>query len=310
MALTQAQGLLLSNDVLLRHFIEDQVRVTQLAHFLRFTEVDGNLERWATTALLPIAPPIGFGAALTEQTTVPQSRTYDFGMLATARTVSYSTQDTQSNVNDQAAVQLEMAVRNLWYGFWTLFITGNPANPGEFAGLEFIINGAAFAGQIIDVAGAPLTTRMLDRAQRLVKQGDNFGGIIYTSERGYVEIRQAFLSTGILPQELPVMVPDGYGGMKRVSIMHVNGWLVTWSDFVPTVQVGQNLVTNIWFLRLGTNPGIHGIVPASTGRSSMIVVRSTILTTTSATRYDLTFPVGISVPSVTDIAVLRNVLVQ
>lgn len=309
MPLTQAQGLLLSNDILMRHILEDSPFVTQLVHFFRFFEVDGDTERWATTSALPTALPIGFGQPLTEQTTVPASRTYSFGQIATAREVLYNTQDLQSNVNDQSEVQLRMALQNLHYGFWRLFILGNPANPGEFAGLDSIISGAAFAGQIVDALGLALTTRMLDRAQRRVRTGDNFEGFIYTSPQGYVEIRQAFLGSGTLPQEVAVTVPDGNGGFKAVSMMHVNGWLVTWSDFVPTETFGANTVTKIWFLKLGARR-IHGIVPSSTGQRSMIRVRSTILTQTSALRYDLTFPVGISVPSVSDIAVIRNVLVQ
>ncbi len=308
MPLTPAQGLLLSNDFLVGRFIEDSPFVIQLAHFFPFFEVPGDSERWSTTVAVPPASPLPFCGPIADQTTVPAARSYSFGEVATSRVVCYGTQDLQSNVNDQSAVQLEIACRQLLYGFFRLLNVGNAANAGEFAGLDNIITGAAFAGQIVDALGLPLTTRMLDRAQRRVKSGDNLEGIVMTSAQGYIEIRQAFLGAGTLPQEVPVVVPDGNGGLKTVSMMHINGWLVIWSDFVPIEQFQATTVTKIWFLKLGRRH-FHGIVPASGGRRSMFKIRSS-LSQGSGIRYDVVFPCAISVPSVSDIAVVQNVLVQ
>lgn len=308
MPLSPAQGLLLSNDFLVGRFIEDSPFVIQPAHFLPFFEVSGDSERWSTTVAIPPASPLPFCGPIADQTTVPAARSYSFGEVATSRVVCYGTQDLQSNVNDQAAVQIEMATRQVLYGFFRLLFVGNPANPGEFIGFDNIITGAPFAGQIVDALGLALTTRLLDRAQRRIKAGDNFEGMIWTSAQGYIEIRQAFLASGTLPQEVSVAVPDGNGGLKTISMMHVNGWLVSWTDFVPIEQFQGSTVTKIWFVKLGRRH-IHGIVPASSGTRSMFKVRST-LSQGSGTRYDVVFPVAISVPAVTDIAVISNVLVQ
>ncbi|KAF0245036.1 MAG: hypothetical protein FD180_1973 [Planctomycetota bacterium] len=308
MPLSPAQGLLLSNDFLVGRFIEDSPFVIQPAHFLPFFEVPGDSERWSTTAAILPASALPFCAPIADQTTVPVARSYSFGELATSRIVCYGTQDLQSNVNDQSAVQLEMACRQLLYGFFRLLFIGNPVNPGEFIGFDNIITGAAFAGQIVDALGLALTTRLLDRAQRRPKSGDNFDGYICTSAQGYIEIRQAFLASGTLPQEVAVVVPDGNGGLKTVTMMHVNGWLVMWTDFVPIEQFQGSTVTKIWFFKFGRRH-IHGIVPASGGRRSMFKIRST-LSQGSGIRYDVVFPVAISVPAVSDIAVISNVLVQ
>jgi hypothetical protein len=306
MSLTRAQGLLLSNDWLLARFIEDAPFVMQLAQELPFFEIDGDSERFSPTDALPAAPPVGFCVALTEQSTIPKTRSYSFGMLGTQRTVCYSTQYLQSNVNDQTLAQTEMACRNLLYGFWTLFITGNPATAGEFAGLDTIISGADFAGQIIDAAGTPVTTALLDRALRLIRSGEGYADKIYTSPDGYNAIREAYFVRGTSPQQQAHIVPNGNGGARSMWTTHVDGVPVVWSHFVP-VRVGPPKVTDIWFLKMGRRH-LHGMVPMrGGGRRSMIKIQATL--GAGLTRYDLVFPVAIAVPSVSDIAVIRNVLV-
>lgn len=263
-----------------------EVAVMQLAHFLPFFEVTGDGDR-----------------------SVTRSRSANFGLLSSRRKIIYSAQDTYANVRDQSAVQLEVAMRSLWDRFFDLFVTGDPSNAGEFAGLEQIVRGAAFEEQILDARGDVLTAGMIDHAQQLVGQGGAFKGVIYTSPRGLAEICWAIRAAGSLPQELPVELPGGDGSPKCVLMTHVNGWLVVPSESVPAEVFKGKTVTTIWFLKIG--PGhLHGIVPASTGRNIMIRVRSTNLIEKSAIRYDLTFPAGIAVTEVNDIAVIRNVLVR
>jgi hypothetical protein len=73
-------------------------------------------------------------------------------------------------------------------------------------------------------------------------------------------------------------------------------------------QFQGSTVTKIWFFKFGPRH-IHGIVPASSGTRSMFKVHST-LSHSSGTRYEVVFPVAFSVPAVSDIAVISNVLVQ
>lgn len=307
MSLTQAQGLSLSNDWLTRRFTEDGPFAMQLSYRLPWFEVWGDSERWSTTVALPTAKPIGFCAPLTEQTTVPQARSYGYGYIATRRDVCYSTQDLQSNVNDQSVAQLEMGCRNILYEIWRQVISGNPGvTPGEMLGFDAIIGQAAFAGQIIDALGTPVTATQLDQALRLIGQGDGWADAIYTGPEGYNAIRRAFFAQGSIPQQQALLVPDGNGGTRTMWTTHVDGVPVYWSNFVPT-ELFQNIkVQKIWFLKLGRRH-IHGIIPASIGRRSMIKIRSTI--GDGFIRYDQTFAGAVSVPSVKDIAVIRNVAI-
>lgn len=308
MPLTQAQGLLLSNDLLLAKFIEDQVFVTQLAGIFPFKEIFGDRERFSLAPALPAAGSFGFGGApIPEQTTVPTSREYPFGILGTARIVNYATQDLQSNVNDQTAVQIDEAARQLHYGFWTQFITGNPAVPTQFQGLDNIIGQPAFAGQILDKGGTPVTTVDLDRALKGVRADENDVTAVYTSGDGVVAIHEAFISRGVyLPSEsFPSMNAIGRRALvKRPSVFGVP---VYWSSFVPVLPGPTR--TDIWFLKLGERH-IHGIVPPLNGQRTFLKVRTTHLGQLEpSTRHDISWAVGIAVPAATDIFVIRNVAI-
>jgi hypothetical protein len=149
-------------------------------------------------------------------------------------------------------------------------------------------------------------TLLLDQALRLIGQGDGWADAVYTGREGYNAIRQAFLGQGSLPQQQALLVPDGNGGTKTMWTTHVDGVPVYWSDFVPVELFQTVRVQKIWFFKFGQRH-MHGIIPASIGRRSMIKIRSTIID--GAIRYDATFAGGISVPSVKDIAVIKNVAI-
>ena len=64
------------------------------------------------------------------------NRVFKFAQIATHFRICYNAQDIfSSNVNDQTAVQMALAIRELLYKFWTLFESGDSANPEEFDGL-------------------------------------------------------------------------------------------------------------------------------------------------------------------------------
>jgi len=303
MALTQAQGLGLSNPWLRSGFYEDIPQVIQLAHRLWFDVVPGDRKRDAIAPVLAPAGGVGYGPPPTPLTqSVPSNREYSFGVLADSFTVNYATQDAQSNVNDQTAMQFGMAVRRLLYGFWRMFIEGDTVNPGEFQGLRSIISQPAFAGQIIDKGGTPLATQDLSSAMRRVKSSDNFSLISYTSAEGYNAVEEAFISRSVLPTPKPMLIPDGFGGFHVDYRSSVFGADLLWSDFVPIVP-GPPALSEIWFINLGA---VHGICPPL-ANGQMIRTRATPLGTIEpATRFDLTYPVAINVPRVTDIALIRN----
>lgn len=306
MPLTEAQGLFLTNDAYLRHFLEDAPHVTQLAALLPFTEVAGNEERWAVARPLGPASTLGYGGPpLPEQTTQPFPRVFTFGNLGTARDVNWSTQDLQSAQNDQTALQIAKAARQLHYKFWELFITGNPATPGEFAGLDLIVSNPAFALQVNDLAGAPVTTVDLDNALKGVRSDEGSVTCVYTSGAGITAIDEAFVARGTYPAlagHADRTIARQWASQRCTSVFGVPA---LWSDLVPVIP-GPPDLTDIWFLKLG--PGhLHGITPPRRRADTMVQVRSRSLgATTPATRHDITWPVGLSVPVTTDLFVIKN----
>lgn len=317
MALTQAQGLLLSNDFLLAQYLEQSPLVTQLAaRFPFFTlgvqpdgsthgnSAGGNLWRVANTKV-GVSGSVGFGPPpIPLSQAVPVNFEYTLGLLGEAFTINYATQDTQSDVFNQYLAQKYYAGRGLHYGFWRQFIEGNPANPGEFQGLRDIINQPAFANQIIDLAGGPLTTQALSDARSRVTNREGYAEVAYTSSEGLTAIEQAFLAQGALPPIAPFQVTDGLGGTKTYNKAHAFGAEILTSAFVPVIPGPTNL-TEIWFMNLGQG-AVHGFCPPMVG-GSMVRERSVDLGPTEpATQHSYTWPSGIVVSTVTCISVVQN----
>lgn len=309
MPLTEAQGLFLTNDAYMRHFLEDAKFVTQLAGIFPFEEVDGNEERWPVTGPLATAASFGFGGpALPEQTTVPSARVYTYGNLGTARVVNWSTEDLQSAQNDQAQEQVSKAARQLHYKFWELFITGNPVTPGEFAGLDVIVGDPAFAGQINDKLATPVTTIDLDNALKGVRSDEGSVTCVYTSSEGITAINEAFIARGVYPPLTNCSYLNAAGQQASRPCTSVFGVPALWSNKVPIIP-GPPDLTDIWFFKLGPT-NIHGIVPPLRGANTMIKIHETSLGDTEpSTRYDVTWPVGLSVPHITDLFVIKNVAI-
>jgi hypothetical protein len=308
MSLTEAQGLFLTNDVLMRRWVEDSPKVTQLAGVFGFEELYGNEERWAITGALATAESVAYGPPpLTDQTTVPEERVYTFGNLGTARVLNWSTQDLQSTQLDQRGEQVEKAARQLQYKFWELFITGDPVNPGEFKGLDLIMADPAFAAQTQDKGGAAVTTFDLDNALKAIRSDDGSVTCVYTSPQGISAINEAFIARGVFAPLTTCSYMNFAGQMATRPCTSVFGVPALWSDFVP-FKPDPKFTTDIWFFKLGAEH-IHGIIPPLNGASTMLKIRETSLGATEpATRIDITWPVALSVPRPSDVFVIRDAL--
>jgi len=91
-----------------------------------------------------------------------------------------------------------------------------------------------------------------------------------------------------------------------MAVTHVDGIPCFWSDYVPHETGGTR--TKVWILKLGERH-VHGIIPKSVGKKSMIKVRSTLQPGAAITEYQMNMASGISVPSVKDIAAVTNIAV-
>ena len=321
---------LLSNDVLARWLIEDFPYRIQLSSALPFLPVAGDQLRYATTGPLRPGVTIGNGEVIAEDTKHPidPNRAYSFAEIATQFRISYKAQDLfSSNANDQVAVQMALAGRELLYKFWTLFESGNamPQDNGnrgdEFDGLLQLVAPV----NVIDLAGEPLTLEALDAAKERIRSKDGRGSVIYTSSIGKRAIHAAYWTRGLNPDytEIDSPCPDNEFGIERVLafdgapvyINDLNQVSLLKSGRADTIVAPEKvqelngltpaLTTNIWFMTLGEG-NLHGIMPA---HAQSIIVRSTILADASTTVYHLTMPVGIALGSAGALSVLRNVAI-
>jgi hypothetical protein len=328
----------LSNHALAKWLIEDFPFRIQLAPVFPFYAVAGHELRYSTTPALTPGATIEDCAPIPEDTKLPgdpPQRIGKFSEIATQFRIAYNAEDEfSSNVNDQVAVQTPLAIRELLYKFWTLFESGNSVNPGEFDGLDAIVN----PSQVIDLACGELTLETLDAALDKIRSNDGRCRVIYTSGIGKRAILAAHYVRGLEPEYEEVEVPCATGGTKKEQVLKYDGALVYVNDLnqvfecvVPAaarkgkarrarmnlvkppelmsmLESGELLVsdlaTNIWFFVMGQN-NLHGITPASV-YPNMFVPRSTILPDESCLVYHMTMPTGIALGSASALAVIKN----
>lgn len=316
---------LLSNDVLAKWLLEDFPFRIQFSTVLPFLPVTGNALRYATTGPLTGGVTIGQCNAIPENTQQPYdpNRLYRFAEIATQFRVCYHAQDIfSSNVNDQVAVQMALAVRVLLYKFWTLFESGDAsANPDEFDGLLKLVD----PSKVIDLGFRELTLEDLDRAKELVRTNDGRNVLILTSTIGKRAIHAAHWNRGVTPAYEEMLLPTPDGNTKMQQVLKFDGAPVYINDLNQVYACGSNrsgelippekalnldgfdptVATNIWFCVLG--PGnLHGIMPE---KARNIIVRSTMLADASTLVYHVTMPAGIALGNVSALSVIKNAMI-
>lgn len=325
MAAIGANAALLSNDVLAKWLIEDFPFRIQLAPVFPFHPIGGDRLRYATTPVLNLADSIDFAAPIADDTKYPNdpNRLFSFAELATHFRITYKAQDIfSSNVNDQTAVQMALAIRELLYRYWRMFESGDATNPGEFNGLLQLVD----PWKTIDLNCQPLTLEILEQGKELVRTNDGRCVVIYTSSAGKRAIHAAHWVRGLPSCYQEMSFPNPAGGTQTQEVLIFDGAPVYVCDlnqvarfeFSPngdpnliilapeeTLTVRDSkLATNIWFFVMGEN-NLHGITPAPLG-SSIFVTRSTILPDGSTIVYHVTMPAGIALGSVCALAVIKN----
>jgi hypothetical protein len=349
MAFIGAQAQFLSNDVLAKWLIEDFPFRIQLSSVFPFYPIAGHELRYTNTPALVPGVAIDHCEPIPEDTKLPGTppqRIAKFAELATQFRISYNAADIfSSNVNDQVAVQMALAIRELLYRFWTMFESGNSAvNPKEFDGLNTIVH----PSKVIDLACAGLTLEAMDAALDLVRSNDGRCRVIFTSGIGKQAILAAHYVRGLSPEFEEVEVPCATGGTKMEQVLKYDGALVYVNDLnqiFPCLPPGTaaatagakgakkekhshadikplapqevmqrtaaltttGLGTNIWFFVMGQN-NLHGMTPASLG-PSMFVTRSTIIPDESCLVYHIAMPTGIALGSACALSVLKNVTI-
>jgi len=317
------QGRLLSNDVLAKWLLEDFPYRIQLAKVFPILPIAGDQLRYATTGPLAAAANIGQCTAIADGTKQPNdpNRAHTLAEIATQFRVCYKAQDIySSNVNDQVAVQMALAVRQLLYQFWTLFERGDAsANPDEFDGLHRLVH----PENVIDLQGRGLRTVDLHWAKELVRSNDGRGVVIFGSSVSKIAIAEALLARGAQPDYEEMQFPTPGGGFRKERVLKFDGAPVYVNDLNQVFEYRENtignpvafeslrrhdlyeLATHIWFFVMG--PGnLHGIMPAM---ARNIMTRSTILPDASTLVYHLTMAIALALGSGGALSVLRNVTI-
>lgn len=208
----------------------------------------GNALRYATTGPLTGGATIGQCGAIPENTKQPNdpNRIYQFAEIATQLRVCYKAQDIfSSNANDQVAVQMALAVRELLYKFWTLFESGDSSvNPDEFDGLLKL----ADPSKVVDLEFRQLTLEDLDRAKELVRTNDGRSVLILTNTIGKRAIHGAYWDRGVAPEyeEMAFPRPDGdtqFGDTQLQQVLKFDGAPVYLNDltirFMNVMEINQ-----------------------------------------------------------------------
>lgn len=322
MATISNNARLLSNDVQAKWLIEDFPFRIQLASVFPFFPIAGDALRYATTPALQPGVTIGFEERITEDTKMPNdpNRVFTFAEIATQFRVSYKAQDIfSSNVNDQTSVQMALAIRELLYKFWTLFESGDSANPGEFDGLLKLVD----PSRVLDLGFQPLTLEALEQGKELVRSNDGRGTVTFTNSIGKRAIHAAHWARGLTGQYEEMMFPCPCNESKYERVLTFDGAPVYVNDLnqnlsgSPDNPIGElisenpldlgssGLGTNIWFFGMGEN-NLHGMTPAALDKG-LFVTRSTLLPDGSTLVYHVTMPVSIALGSASSLAVIKNV---
>lgn len=315
---------LLSNDVQAKWLIEDFPFRIQLATVFPFFPITGDALRYTTTPALQPGVTIGFEEEIVEDTKMPQdpNRVFTFAEIATQFRVSYKAQDIfSSNVNDQVCVQMALAIRELLYKFWTLFESGDSANPGEFDGLQKLVG----PSRTLDLGFQPLTLEALEQGKELVRTNDGRGIVVFTNSIGKRAIHAAHWTRGLTGQYQEMMFPCPCNENKYERVITFDGAPVYVNDLnqnlggSPDNPAGESIpenplaldnagiATNIWFFTMGEN-NLHGITPAALDKG-LFVTRSTMLPDGSTLVYHVTMPTSIALGSASSLAVIKNAVI-
>lgn len=301
MPLNKTDGLLLSNDELLAHLLENDSSRIQLAEKLPFFPVNGDTLRVERASaadfgidplFIETTPPVAVTEGVAKPTLALEAK-FELKLLVQDLIVNDFVAYNQSNVNSQVGVQLEAATRRMLYKFWKNFGIGDTTvNSQEFSGVRKL----AVAGQTIttnDVTNYFLDLIDLSRLVSKVKSNNGRPHCLWTNPLGYKNILKAYFEEGIEPEYVMVNVPDSNGGIVQRPMLAYEGIPVYQDEFYPTnetVGAFSNGIS-IYAFVMGRG-GLYGIVPASFGKK-MIRVKEVLAAASAQTTYRVYWPVGL-----------------
>src|SRR4030043_321390 len=174
MALTLAEAIKLSNDMLLQGVVETIVKESPVLQYLPFVEIVGNGLTYNQEKTLPSIDFDDGGDTWGEATPTFEQITANLKIMGGDADVDNFLKSTRSNVQDLEAAVIELKAKALRDKFEEIFIYGNAAvNAKQFDGLKKLINTESEGNQVIAMSdtGATLTLAKLDELIDAVKGG-------------------------------------------------------------------------------------------------------------------------------------------
>lgn len=159
--------------------------------------------------------------------------------------------ETQSDLNDQLAIQLASKAKAAGKAFRRTLVNGNSGvNAKEFDGIKTLVP----SGQtlVAGANGAAVTLAMIDELRDLVKNGAD----VLMMRSGTWRAIKALLRTFNGNDAMSIMIPN-FG----MPVRAVDGLPVIINDFMTgdEVQGGSSATCSIYALRLNEVDGFHGI---------------------------------------------------
>jgi hypothetical protein len=204
---------------------------------------------------------------------------------------------TQSDHNNQLAIQLAGKAKGLGRGFRRALIQGNTSvNPKSFDGLASLCD----PSQVIlaDVNGAPLTLAMLDELKELVKLGADALIMRRSTWRAVRALLRSFNGN-----QAEMMMIENFGH----PVHAYDGTPVLLNDFIPSNETcgANNATTSIYAIRLNETDGFHAIYG---GPSAGIQVENIgTIQNKDAVRYRMKWYVGTALKGTLSLARLAGI---
>lgn len=307
MPLLRTESEKLSNNQLIAGVIDEIIDRDDLFSILPFAQVNGKAYVYNRENTL------GGANWLDPNDTVQESAATFSEVVATLKILAGDVdidkflQATQSDTNNQMAIQIAKKAKAVAREFHKVLATGNSTtNPKTFDGLSVLADQAQAAaatvgGQQVISAGTngnALTLTMLDELCDAVPNGADVIVMRRGTIRAYRALLRATYGTDAVMQQL-----ENFG---RPMLTH-NGIPIIMNEFLAAGEtMGSNdNTTSVYALRMNELDGLHGLYG---GQNAGIVVENIgTVQNKDATRIRLKWYCGLALKSTRSIAALRGV---
>jgi hypothetical protein len=300
MPLLKADADLLSNNQLVAGVIDQIIERDDLFAVLPFVGVNGKAYVYNRENALPTADFLDPNDTVNEGAATFTEVVTKLRILAGDVDVDKFLQGTESDTNDQMAIQIAKKAKGLGRVFHQTLATGDSGvNAKAFDGLA-VLAAAAPGSQTVDAGtnGAALTLTMLDQLLDAVPNGADAIVMRRGTIRAFRALLRATYGTDAVMQML-----ENFG---RPMLTH-NGIPILMNEFLPgtETQGTSNVCCSIYALRLNEVDGLHGIYGG--GNAGIVVENIGTVQNKDATRIRLKWYTGLALKSTRSIARLQGV---